>query len=132
MVESEREEASTLNMHVQCLSSCYLPSHLPDRSLDSVSQSRRYPYYAISLTACDDPFLARTTDYLILVMSFQHTDFITCLAQFTPCSEDALPYLTVSSKFSYTTFRSRSSLSSISFSDVGYSSPSHLMGRTPL
>ena len=29
-------------------------------------------HYAISLMACDDPFLARTTNYLILVMSF-HT-----------------------------------------------------------
>lgn len=131
MVESEREEASTVNMHVQCPSSCYLPSHLRHRSLDSVSQSRRYPCYAISLTACDDPFLARTTDYLILVMSF-HTDFIPCLAQFTSCSEHALPYLIVSSKFWYTTFRTRSFLSSISFSDVGYSSPIHLMGRAPL
>lgn len=111
MAESEREEASAMNMHVQHLPLCCLPSDLDHRSLDPVSQSRLYPCYAISLTACDDPFLARTTDYLILVMSF-HTDFIICLAQFTSCSEDALSCLTVHQDSGYT-FRSHSFLSSL-------------------
>jgi len=80
MAESECKEATTMNEHVQCLARFCSPFHMPHTSLVPVSPSRRYPCYATSLTACDDPFLARTTDYLILVMSL-HTDIV-CAAHY--------------------------------------------------